>query len=317
MNKFLNLIKNENMKIYRRLSTLVMLGALVLLVIGIALLTRFVAPDTTAQQDWKAALTQQNEGLKKSLEQPGLVQSAKDQYQRIIDINEYRIEHNIPPEEDKSLWGFVLSTKALISLISLFVIVIGAGAVANEFSTGTIKLLLIRPSRRWKILLSKYISTLLSALVMLVILFVASVLVGGLFFGVKGFSLPHLSYIGGQVRETNIVLHVFAQYGLSCVDMLMMVTFAFMVSTVFRNNALAIGLSVFLMFTGNIIVASFSRYEWVKYILFANTDLSQYIDGIPVVKGMTMSFSILMLILYFAVFNAISWTTFMKRDVGA
>ena len=98
--------------------------------------------------------------------------------------------------------------------------------------------------------------------------------------------------------------------------MLMMVTFAFMISTVFRNSALAIGMGVFLMFTGDIIVLVFSEYSWVKYILFANLDLSQYFDGVPFLKGMSLTFSIVVLTLYFLIFNFISLTTFIRRDVS-
>lgn len=317
MLKMIKLVQNENMKTFWRISTWIMVGLLIVLIIASALITKFVVPGSSANADWKGQLTQQNENLSKTASQPGMTKIVQDSTMKQIKINEYRIENDIPPVDSKSLWGFVISSKGLISFISLFVIIIGAGAVANEFSSGTIKLLLIRPVKRWKILLSKYISTLLYALVMIVQLFIVSFIAGGIFFGFEGISQPYLVYSNGQVHETSIVLQTFLQYGLSCIDMLMMVTLAFMISTVFRNNALAIGIAVFLMFSGSILVTIFSKYSWVKYILFANTDLSMYFDGVPYVEGMTMAFSLIILAVYFAVFNLISWTTFIKRDVAA
>ncbi|MBE3554796.1 MAG: ABC transporter permease, partial [Thermicanus sp.] len=68
---------------------------------------------------------------------------------------------------------------------------------------------------------------------------------------------------------------------------------------------------------GSTIVAALSRYGWVKYILFANTDLRQYFDGTPLVEGMTLSFSITVLLAYFLIFNLLSWILFMKRDVAS
>ncbi len=59
------------------------------------------------------------------------------------------------------------------------------------------------------------------------------------------------------------------------------------------------------------------RYNWSKYILFANVNLNQYIDGEPLVKGMTMTFSIIVLIIYFVIFNVISYIGFTKRDIVA
>ncbi len=317
MLSMLNLIRNENMKIFMRISAWVMLGLLLLFVVAYSLILKFVEPDIGSKSDWRAELTQQNEMFRKNLQQPGMPKAAKDEFMKQLKLNEYSLQHDVPPIKGKSLWGFTNGSKDLISIISLFTIIIGAGAVASEFSTGTIKLLLIRPVMRWKILLSKYISTLSSALAMLVILFVFSFLLGGIMFGFRGASQPYLAYTNGTVMETNMVLHVFAQYGLACVDMLMLVTLAFMISTVFRNSALAIGLGVFLMFTGNIVVSIFSRYGWVKYILFANMNLSQYFDGVPIVEGMTLGFSVIVLLVYFAIFNLISWVTFIKRDVAA
>ena len=114
-----------------------------------------------------------------------------------------------------------------------------------------------------------------------------------------------------------MLLHILTTYGYGCVSLLMMVTFAFTISTVTRNNSLAVGISLFLMFSGSMLVEILKNYSWVKYILFANTDLTQYINGTPVIAGMTISFSLTVLAAYFIIFNAISWIVFSKRDIAA
>jgi ABC-2 type transport system permease protein len=91
-----------------------------------------------------------------------------------------------------------------------------------------------------------------------------------------------------------------------------------MISAVFRNSSLAIGLASFLMFTGSqITMLLANKYEWAKYSLFANTNLMQYIDRVPPVEGMTMSFSIMMLFVYFLAFYILAWWIFKKRDIAA
>lgn len=313
--KMVNLIRNENMKLYSRISTWVMIGLLILIVIGAGLATKF-AVKSTENTDWKASLKTQNETYKTQIEQIGGIKTSRDTFEQAIKINEYRIEKDIPPVNNISLWGFVANCAGSISFIALFTIIIGAGIVASEFADGTIKLLLIRPTRRWKILLSKYITTLLSAIFMLIILFVFSFIFGGILFGFGSVSQPYLSYSNGTIREVSMVGHVFTLYGYNCVNLIMMATFAFMISTIFRNSSLAIGLSIFLMFTGNTIVTFLAQYDWVKYILFANTNLRMYSDGIPLVEGMTLGFSIIVLVVYFVIFNVISWLGFSKRDVA-
>lgn len=314
--KMFNLVRNENMKLYTRISTWIMVGILVVAIALTGIVIKAYSKDSS-NSDWKTQLTQENDMYQKALEQPGLAKSSQDTFNRTIKINEYRLEHDIAPIAGNSLWGFENNTRRYISLIAMFSIIIAAGIVANEFSTGTIKLLLIRPSSRFKILLSKYICTLLTALFMLVILFVFSFLLGGILFGFKGTNIPYLTYHNDAVKEMSMVGYIWSQYGLSCISLVMMVTFAFMISSVFRNSSLAVGLSIFLYLMGSVLVSALSSFSWVKYILFANVDLSQYIDGTPLSSGMTMQFSIIVLIIYFVVFNAVSWIGFMKRDVAA
>jgi ABC-2 type transport system permease protein len=72
------------------------------------------------------------------------------------------------------------------------------------------------------------------------------------------------------------------------------------------------------MFTGGQFTALLSmKFAWAKYILFANTNLMQYIEGTPLLEGMTMSFSIIMLIIYFVIFQFLAFYVFKKRDVAA
>ncbi|WP_073031659.1 ABC transporter permease [Desulfosporosinus lacus] len=314
----LNLIQNENMKIYHQMSTYIMLGLLIVVVIAGGFISTNGGPgqQATTNSDWRTKLTEENTNLQASLQQSqGIVaEESSAQIEKIIETNNYRLEHNLPPEY--GVWGFVTEFSVLVELVSLFVIIIAAGIVAGEFNTGTIKLLLIRPIKRWKVLLSKYIAVLLFAFVALILLFVATFVVGGIFHSFSGLNQPYLGYKNGNVTEVNMLWHIFINYAYACVNLLMMVTFAFMISAVFRNNTLAVGISLFLMFTGTILVSLLSKYSWVKYILFANINLTVYTDGTPVVKGMTMTFSLMVLAVYFIVFNLISWYVFMKRDVA-
>lgn len=311
-----NLVRNENMKLYTKISTWVLIGILVLAILLTGILTKVYSKESS-KNDWKTQITQENEMYNKDLEEPSIPKSLKQQYTKSLKINEYRLEHDIAPVSSNSLWGFENRTMEYMNLICIFTIIIAAGIVANEFSNGTIKLLLIRPSNRWKILLSKYIATLLTTLLMLIVLFVFSFLLGGILFGFKGTSVPYLTYHDGVVGEMSMAGYIWSQYGLGSIYLVMMVTFAFMISSVFRNSTLAVGLSIFLYLMGTTITAALSSHDWAKYILFANVDLSRYIDGNPLVSGMTMQFSIIMLIVYFVIFNAVSWVGFMKRDVAA
>jgi ABC-2 type transport system permease protein len=96
----------------------------------------------------------------------------------------------------------------------------------------------------------------------------------------------------------------------------MILTLAFMVSTVFRSSAIAITLSIVSIFVGDVIGEIIKNYSWAKYYLFLNTDLSKYFtQSAP--ADTTLQFSIMILIVYFIIFNGLSWYVFKKRDVAS
>jgi ABC-2 type transport system permease protein len=158
----------------------------------------------------------------------------------------------------------------------------------------------------------------LFGLLMLAVLFTVAAAAGFILFGTGDGSSVHLAYVNGKVIEQSMLLHLIKLFLLSSIDVLMVMTLAFMISSVFRNSSLAIGISIFLLLTGgNVTSLLASRYEWAKYILFANTNLMQYFDGVPMVEGMTLGFSVIMLIIYFIIFQLLAFWVFTKRDINA
>jgi ABC-2 type transport system permease protein len=314
----LSLIKNEWMKIFKRVGTWVMLGILILIIGVVGAFTKYEDSKVKENDNWKQELAMQVEGEKKALSEGGIDRYNKGLMEERVAINEYRIENDIAPNSKETIWTFVETNGFAVTLVGLFAIIVAAGIVASEFSWGTIKLLLIRPISRTKILLSKYITVILYGVTMLAILFAISSLLGLILFGGPGQSV-HLAYIDGEVVEQNIVAYLIKTYLLLSIDVTMMATMAFMISTVFRSSSLAIGLSLFLLFMGaNATQLLAMKFDWAKYSLFANTNLTQYTGfSQPMVKGMTMGFSITMLIIYFAIFQLLAFIVFKKRDVAA
>lgn len=316
MSNFLNLLWNEQIKLYAKKATWAMVIILMLLVVGMGLLTKFTdsgISEKTYGDGWQAELQKENEQLEKEMETDEMAQYSNPLY---IEKNNFHLENDIKPTPYDA-WQFVYDNSLLASLISLFTIIVAAGIVSNEFKWGTIKLLLIRPISRAKILLSKYVSVLIFAFTMLVVLLVFSWLVGAVLFGVNGLAPTFVHTVMTGYEESNVISEIVQQYGLSMVTLLMMASFAFMISTIFRSSGIAIGLAIFLMFAGNTVVGFLSKYEWAKYILFANTDLKQYYNGIgPMNDSMTLTFSIIVLAVYLVIFLAAAWTAFIKRDVA-
>lgn len=314
----LNLLLNENMKIYRRARTWLLVLALILTTIGFLVAQQYSAkPSQVANGNWQASMQQQITNDQKMLANMNRGGDWKAHVTSRIHVNQYHLSHNLPPT-DETLWGNMLNAANLVTVVTVFTVIIAADSVAGEFSTGTIKLLLIRPVSRSKILLAKYISAIAFSVLLLLVLFISAFVVSGLLQGFHDVGVPYV-YVSadGVVHVANIVQHAISTYLYQCVQMIIIVTMAFMISSVFRSSSIAIALSVAIMFAGSSVASFLAQFSWAKYFLFENTDLTQYLNGSPNIPGMTMSFSITVLIVYFLLFNILSWVVFKKRDVAA
>lgn len=316
MSNFLNLIRNEQIKLYAKKSTWAMFALLAVIALGSGLLTKFMGSASDFNEygeNWQAEVQEENARLTAEMKGDEMLQFSNPM---IIAENNYHLENDIKPQPYDG-WEYVLENSFLSSLISLFTIIVAAGIISNEFKWGTIKLLLIRPISRTKILFSKYTSVLIFALTSLAFLLLASWIVGAVLFGLNGINPEIVQQQANSFTQNDVVGEIAKAYGFSLVTLVMMATFAFMISAIFRSSGMAIGLAIFLMMAGNAIVAFLSQYEWSKYILFANTNLKQYMNGAePMIPGMTLTFSIIVLLVYFVIFIGAAWTAFAKRDIA-
>lgn len=306
----IGLIANENMKIYQRPRTWV-LFALQLIVIVLPL---FFMQVDSGEGDWKARVAAETVEHEEALKEASFLDdNTLNQIRDAIQVNNYRLEHDIAPMT--SMWSVVSEWMFVIQLATLFTVIIASDIVASEFGWGTIKLLLIRPVSRFNILMSKYAAVLLFAAFMLAVSFAASCVIGAAAHGFGGLNDVHLSVKDGAVQESSMAMHVIGAYLLKSVGLLMIATLAFTLSAVFRSSSLAIALSILCLFGGQGVTLLVSNYEWSHYLLFMHTDLTPYLDGGAPLPGLTVGFSVLVLIGYFILFHVLSWGVFTKRDV--
>ncbi|MFF2481424.1 ABC transporter permease [Paenibacillus sp. NPDC058071] len=317
MSSLKNLVRNENMKIYRRPRTWIMI---LFLIAAVGLMSGIMKWDESRSYnaEWKQNLTEQNEYMEKALtESQELDDASKARFNEQILLNTYYLEHDINPHQ-LGLWSYVDSSAALIVLVTILTVVIAADMIAAEFSWGTIKLLLVGPASRTKLMAAKYIATLGFALLLLLICFASAFAAGGILGGFDSVSQPSLSVnANGVVQESTMIIQSLQKYGFAVVSLVMYVTMAFMISSAFRSSSMAIAFSLLFMLIGNTLSMMLSSYSWVKYLLFSNIDLSRYMTGgTPLRPEMTLTFSILMLAAYYLVFQLVAWLLFTKRDVA-
>lgn len=319
MNKLFSLVINELGKIYVLKSTWIMYILLAVIIILSVIMTNtsnFIDTDQTYSEDWRTELQEENEALLTEIEEAEDDPFIESSNMEIIEENEYHLENDVRPYGYHG-GNFTLDNLFLTSLISLFTIIVAGGIVANEFRWGTIKQLLIRPISRGAILLSKYIALLLFTLFTVLFLILASVAVGAVFYGVPAINPEIVVTRPDGLGTSSLIQEILMMYGFKTLNIIVLATFGFMISSIFRSSALAIGLAMFLMFAGTTAAQALAMYEWSKYILFANTDLSIYYNfSGPIRDEMTMGFSIGVIVVYMILFAVAAWVVFTKRDVS-
>ncbi|WP_039043223.1 ABC transporter permease [Sporosarcina sp. ZBG7A] len=310
----LKLLQNEWMKLWSKKGTWIMAGLMVVLIIAMAGIMKWSGSLMDDESDWKLSTQSELENDKNSLASGILKGESKRLAEENVQISEYRLANDVAPLNDFSREGMIYNP-SVGSIALLLTVIVAAGIVASEFSQGTIKMLLTRPVKRWKIMTSKYLAILLFGVLLMLIGFITTILSAFIFFPSEGGQALAIS--GGNVVEVSIWSHGLYMLLLSFVNVIITATFAFMIGSVFRSSGMAIGLSLFIYFTGSVIVGLLSRFEIVKYLIFTHMDLTMYESNYVLNDDITLSFSLVVLAVYLVAFLIVSYTVFTKRDITA
>ncbi len=192
----------------------------------------------------------------------------------------YRLEHGLPADTDsqmpqefavRGMFGFG------VFMIVLLMLILAGSSVSQEISTGSIKSLIISPTRRWKIFTAKALSLVSVGLAACLLLYVIAMLANGGFFGFTT-SAPYVYAVNGVAHALNFYAFKLAGLLVSFIDVLVYLTLAFMLSVITRNTAAAVGISVAVYFGGSIantFLAAFVKGEWLKFVPFNNLGLAK------------------------------------------
>ena len=233
----------------------------------------------------------------------------------------YILETGRDIHNTNSLKGILENFYAQFGIFLIVVVVMIAGTiVSEEFNKGTIKLLLVKPYTRNKILMAKAITTLIMIIFIIVVTLVMQILIGGIIFGFDTLSEPVVAY--NFNTDTMEEMNIFANLGVQTLTQLPMIillaTLAFAISTLFTNSTLAITISLLGFMSASIINQLAIGYDlqFMKYFVTMNWDLSIYANGaLPYMEGMNMTMSIIICVVYFLIMMIPTFIVFKKRNI--
>ncbi|WP_054958571.1 ABC transporter permease [Paenibacillus dakarensis] len=327
MTSILPLIKNETIKVMKKKRFYVILLVLLVLVPMFTYAQMKAAERSQGKfnGDWRLELQQRITDNENSLGSDRVPEEYK-QYRKIfIQQMQYYLEHDVNPNEPNGVnFTREFLNNAASLFIPLLIMAVASDIVSGERTTGTIKMLLTRPVKRWKILLSKLITLIMFVSLIILATVVIAYLISGLAFGYAGLDLPvftGFNIVGSEVDMSAVHAvpqwkYILMQSGLIWFVGLVVAMLAFMVSVLVRSTAASIVVMMAALIAGSILTNMASAWESAKYLFMVNLRVTDYLAGnLPPIEGMSLNFSLAVLAVWAAAALIISFTVFTKRDI--
>lgn len=327
LSSLLPLIRNECIKIIKKKRFYVILLILIVLVpmFTYAQMRSAERSREKFNSDWRLEIQQQIIDNQNSLGSDRIPEEWKTYRRIFVQQLEYYLHHDVNPNEPSGVTftrEFMDNSATLF--IPLLIMAVASDLVSAERTTGTIKMLLTRPVKRWKVLFSKMTALLMFVSLIVLATFLISYLISGLVFGYKGFNIPVFTgfKINGDAVDLSTVhavpqwKYMLMQGGLVWFVSVVVALLAFMISVLVRSTAASIVVMMAALIAGNILTNMASAWTTAKYLFMVNLGLTGYLSGTPApIEGMSLSFSMAVLAIWGTAAVIISFAVFTKRDI--
>ena len=253
-----------------------------------------------------------------------LTYTEKQDYNRSLEnkeVSRYIIENNVDVEKRNDMRGIFSNFFSEFGLFIIVMVIMIAGTiVSEEFNKGTIKLLLVKPYSRHKILLAKFITVLFIIVFAIVSVVIMELVIGGIIFGFDSLSVPVVQY--DFANNTLVEMNVFSYLGIQILTQLpiiiLLATLAFAFGTIFTNSAVAIALPLLGYMGAQVINVLVTQYNvtFMKFFVTMNWDFSYYLFGnLPMMEGLTAGFSAIVCVAYFLIMIIPTFIIFKKKNI--
>ena len=221
--------------------------------------------------------------------------------------NKYIIDNKVDINSPKTTRNLLINTLSDNFLFIMIIVAAVAGSiVSTEFDKGTIKLLLIRPYSRNKILLSKYIVSMFMIIFAILSAFIMQLIIGGIFFGFSSLNIPVVIYnfVQNKVMHINLFKYIFDNVLAVLPEFILLATLAFAISTITNVSTLGVALPIVGVGAADIInlIAINRNIIPLKYFVTLNWNFTNYLyGGVNSFPTLSIPFSILICAIYFLI----------------
>ena len=291
--------------------------------------------------DWKADLNKRIEESEKIINEPGAYDGDKERVKLEIDKYKYLLNNNIKYDEDNlNAFNFLNMLFSVLGAVFLAVgvMIFTGDMVSGEYTPPTMKFLITQPVSRGKVLFSKFISVVITSIILIMSVELVAYLLMGLIFGFGNPNYPmfvgtryqfDLSKVINGENPLKVIAgstYIIARWQFIIRALLLQVLFiiaaasvAFLLSTVLKSSMVSTSLSIVIV----IVLAIFQELPYVKKA--APYIFTTYGNPFVIMQGnlpisfhspiFTTSLSVIVLVVWSMVCYLISHLIFVKRDI--
>ena len=244
----------------------------------------------------------------------------------------YSIENQIPINTDRtSVKGWLdYSVNIDVYVVMFFCIFLASVIMSSEYSSGAIRLLVIRPRTRWKLLFSKLLTVGIFGVCMLTVSSLISFLSTILSFGRGDLSIPYIESFAGKITHIQPLIYTLRNAMTNSLSMFCIAALAFLLSLLIKKGTFAVAVSVLIYAFGNTIAnvswytleyIPFLRYSIVPYFMNLGTirytalRRALHINSISVDYGLTIESGVIITLLTAVVLLTLSFVIFDRQQI--
>ena len=168
-----------------------------------------------------------------------------------------------------------------------------------------------------KIVTAKYITVLLLSLMLTLLMYISSAAASLIVFGGYGATDVIVLVENGVAWGVSPYLMVLGSYGWAFIEVVVVATMAFALSSLMRSTAVSIGIGLLAYLSGTALVELFAAMgiDFGRYVLFANLDLPAIMEGASVFPNQTLTAALINITAHMAVFLLTAWDGFVSREI--
>ena len=229
---------------------------------------------------------------------------------------------NMASGSSSNAYDFTVYAMQILSIfIIVFTVFYACSSIAGDQTSGTMKMIAIRPYTRNKLFLGKFLACLMFGVMLLTISLVASLVVGGVMYG-----LP-LTNVLVVFNSTNVmtispILLLFLYLLSIVINLIFYISLAMFFSLIFKSNTLSVFLSSAL-YALQIILNGTTNSVWLKYTPWGHFDLFKFFGNsklgflsFNILPDSNFIISAVVLGLMIVILNTISHFIFKTRDIS-